>query len=233
MWKWFIVPLLLTILLVPTTVLADTSAEVTITAVGYIVGAPSGLTLTYVSDYEVGISWTKGEGAENTMIRACVGRTPGSRTDGYLVYYGTGTSASDTGVSLDETATPVYYRAWSESAGGLWEEEGISSFLEGVGVTILAISIIVLGLTIAAFVFKNAPLLLAGSMGWLVFAFLMYGKVFDNEALNTAFLMFGGAMALLCLFAAIGFWTSSRRRPPPEDEQEAYRREVLRTTRRR
>lgn len=222
------------LLMTPSPALADTSAGVTVTAVGYVCEAPGDFTLTYVSDYEVGISWTKGADAENTMVRAAVGRLPESRADGYLVYYGDGTFTSDWSNNLDLLDTPVYYRAWSESANSTWEEAGVSDFLGGVGMTILAVAIIVLGLTIAAFVFKNVPLLLASTMGWIVFAFLMYGKVFDNAALNTALLMFGGAMALICLFSGLGMYSSRRTREPnADDDYEAYKREVIKATRRR
>ena len=221
--------------LIGTEVLADTSAEVTVTAAGYVCAAPGGLTLTYISDYEVGISWTKGEGAENTMVRAAVGRLPESRTDGYLVYYGDGTSTSDFSNNLDVLDAPVYYRAWSQNAAGTWEDVGSSDFVAGVGVTVLAISIICLGLTIAGVIFKSAALYLLSTMGWVIFAFLMYGKVFDNAALNTALLMFGGAAALVCAVMTLGVFMS--RRPPRVDkdllEQERYRRQVLNATKRR
>ena len=234
--RWLIVLGLLALwLMFASPVLADTSAEVTVTATGYVVGAPGGFTLTYISDYEVGISWTKGEGAENTMVRAAVGRLPESRTDGYLVYYGDGTSTSDFSNNLDVLDAPVYYRAWSQNTDSLWEEVGSSDFVAGVGVTVLAISIIVLGLTIAGVIFKSAALYLLSTMGWVIFAFLMYGKVFDNAALNTALLMFGGAAALVCAVMALGVYMS--RRPAKVDrdllEQENYRRQVLNATRKR
>jgi hypothetical protein len=98
---------------------ADTSASVTITAVGVIVGAPGAFTLTYISDYQTGISWTMPVGAVNTMIRAAYGHVPTSITDGYQVYYGPGTSFTDNATTI---ASPeiVYYRAWSQRADGLW-----------------------------------------------------------------------------------------------------------------
>lgn len=71
MMKWLrllILTLTLTLLLLPSSVSASTSAEVAVTATGYVCGAPGGLTLTYISDYEVGISWTKGEDAVNTTV---------------------------------------------------------------------------------------------------------------------------------------------------------------------
>lgn len=127
--------------------MADTSADVTVTATGYVVGAPGGLILTYLDANTTGISWIKGVYADKTMVRGAVGRLPTSRTDGYLVYYGTGVSANDTGVSFEETAAPIYYRAWSQNAGGVWEEGGISGFIEGGQVTYIALFFIVLVLS--------------------------------------------------------------------------------------
>ncbi len=151
MQKWLraVIPMaaVLVTVLLPRTAMAATSAQVTVTASGFVCDAPGGLTLTYISDYEVGISWVKGANAAKTMIRAAYGRVPSSRTDGYLVYYDIGTSTSDTGVSLDETATPVYYRAWSQNAGGGWEDTGASDFIEGVGVTLLAFVVLCVALS--------------------------------------------------------------------------------------
>ena len=233
--RWLIIiAIAFALLLIPSPTLAATSADVTITAAGYICGAPGGFVLTYISDYEVGISWTKGADAENTMIRAKYGSVPTSRTDGYQVYYGSDNSTSDTAVSLDETATPIYYAAFSQNAGGGWEEVGVSGFLEGMGMTIIAIAMIVLGLTIAAFVFKQPLLMLAGALGWIIFAFLMFNKPIEgNDYLPTAFLLFGGAMAFLCLFAAIGIYVPGRKALSEDAEYEAYRKEVMKATRKR
>ena len=61
MWRWLSAFVLLLIIFInPTSVLADTSDDITVTVSGWICGAPGGFTLTYISDYEVGISWTKG-----------------------------------------------------------------------------------------------------------------------------------------------------------------------------
>ena len=167
--KWLVILVLLVLgtLLGTVPVLADSSGDITVTAIGFICDAPGGLTLTYVSDYEVGISWTKGTDAVNTMIRAKYGSAPMSRTDGYLVYYGDGTSASDTGVSLEETAAPIYYRAWSENAGGLWEEEGISDFFEGGGMTLIALFLFAGILSWLGLRSNFVLLRLMGGAGWL------------------------------------------------------------------
>ena len=227
-----LVPVLL--LLAPLPVFADSTATVTITAVGYIVEAPGGFTLTYVSDYEVEISWTKGTDAENTMVRAAVGRMPTSRTDGYLIYYGNGTSATDWSNNLDTLDAAVYYRAWSQNAEGLWEEIGSSSFVAGVGVTALIIGIICLGLMIAGYVIKNPWLLFSSGLGWILFGFIMYSKVFENPFLNQGLLILGFALAILCFISTIPIFTGMRptRISPEERDYQEYRRKVIDVTRR-
>jgi hypothetical protein len=183
---------------------ADTSANVTVTAIGYVCGAPGGLTLTYINDYEVGISWIKGVDADNTMIRAAYGRYPTDRTDGYLVYYGDGTSTSDTGVSLDETATPVYYRAWSENAGGIWNEFSYAeSFIEGIGVTLLAFLIAAIGLTIGGYHLKSMPLVYGAGGVWAVLSGYSYQQAasvsFDTWDTFGMLFWIAIAMIIVCM----------------------------------
>jgi len=119
----FIVLGIVTLQLLPTLgVKAGTSADVTIIATGMVVGipgAPGGFTLTYITDSKVGISWTKDTFTANTMIRVKQGGFPTSMTDGYLVYYGPGTTTNDTALNV---ASPEswFYRAWSENITGGW-----------------------------------------------------------------------------------------------------------------
>lgn len=126
------------LLILPTPVLADTSQTVTITATGIVVDAPGGFTIYYISDYELGISWTKAVSANNTMVRAKYGSYPDGRTDGYLVYYGMEASCSDTGVNLEETASTIYYRAWSEDTDKIWSPVYAEGYWESIVVTLIA-----------------------------------------------------------------------------------------------
>ena len=168
-WLWI---LLIPLLLIPVSMVeADTSQGLTITVSGYAVAAPSGLVITYVDDMELDLTWAKGAHANNTMIRAAYGRYPTTRTDGYLVYYGNGTYASDTAVNLDETPSLIYYAAFSESAGGVWETTGTSEWYEGDGMRLIAIVILALGLMLPAFLWKKQALMLASMFAWVGFAF--------------------------------------------------------------
>lgn len=71
---------------------------------------PSSLLATPISESQINLTWTKGEGAEKTMVRYKKGSYPTSRSDGTQVYFDTGTSYSHTSLDADET---YYYRAWS------------------------------------------------------------------------------------------------------------------------
>lgn len=76
--------------------------------------ASSTFKATFIGDTQITLSWTKGEGAEKTMIRRQIGDFPVDRDDGVLVYFDTGTSFTDTGLSPETT---YYYRAWSYVSG--------------------------------------------------------------------------------------------------------------------
>jgi len=199
---------LLLVPLSPASVHADVlEARVHITVSAWAVGTPSGLILTYVSDYEVGIEWTKGIGAENTMVRGAVGRLPESITDGYLVYYGNGTSASDTGVSLDETVAPVYYRAWSQNEAGGWELIGVSDSIEGVGMTLFAVIALAVSMTGMGFWKSKSWLFILAGAAW--FGLGAYGLFLQNAATGDLLWILGwiGLVAAIIMFiVAFSMW---------------------------
>lgn len=162
--------------LISTPVYADSSASITVIATGYVTTGPSGLVLTYVNDWEVGISWTAANGSAGTMVRAAYGHQPSSTTDGYLVYSGANTSCSDTAASLTSPEV-LYYSAWSFDSEGnyslLYEtvnSEGIMS----TGFLFLAWIILAIGLTwiatkVTLILFRVAPFLAWLGLGiWLL-----------------------------------------------------------------
>jgi len=75
---------------------------------------PTSFSATTASSSQINLSWTKGTGADKTMVRGKEGSYPTSITDGYQVYFDTGTNASDTSLN---PSTTYYYRAWSEVTG--------------------------------------------------------------------------------------------------------------------
>ena len=75
---------------------------------------PTLLTATANSSSRIDLTWTKGTGAQRTIIVRKTGTYPTSYTDGMQVYFNTGTSFSDTTLTANTT---FYYRAWSEVTG--------------------------------------------------------------------------------------------------------------------
>ena len=244
--KWLIA-LVLLVGLMPSPVYAESDAEVLITASGYVVTAPTGFTLTYISDYEIGVDWMKHPLAENTMVRAKYGSYPEDRTDGYLVYYGTGTSTSDTSVNFDETPSRLYYRAWSEDVGGMWSDYAEDN-IGGWHVALLTFALIALGLTWFSTRRPEMLLRLAASFMWLGLAFwIVLGDTVLSTDDSFAWIIIG--VLLLMTFVPLVFqintevrtekkgkmWSNWQRNfegEPEESEYERYRSELRARTRR-
>lgn len=177
MWRRILMGVLLGLLLalVPATVISAGYPTVTITVSAWIVGYPNGFTVTYVSEYEVYLEWEKGEDAVNTMVRACIGREPADRTDGYIVYYGEGTEATDW-VNMEVLSEPIYYKAWSENAEGKWESEGSApGSVEGITMITIAFISLAVGLVGVAIWKKHILLYLAAFIGCLLIAVHLWG----------------------------------------------------------
>ena len=86
-------------------------SDTTLTTTGTVtLGAPTGLTATR-STGQIAISWSKGSNAINTMVRRSTTTYPSTISDGVQVYFGTGASVNDTGLTDTQG---YYYSAWSE-----------------------------------------------------------------------------------------------------------------------
>lgn len=204
--------------LLPVPVSAGTSANVVITATGVVIAAPGGFTLTYITDYEVGIDWTKAPGAVNTMVRAAVGRYPSSTTDGYLVYYGNGTSATDTGVSLDETPAAVYYRAWSENVNGIFSPVWAEGTMEGAGMMLLFLGLMALVPTIACYALRRSSIAIIGVLFWIIMGVYAYTKIGVDGDVYWA--IFFGSIFMGFMTALEPFFTREKKEEIELDERE-------------
>ncbi len=185
---------------------AATSQYVTVTAVGYICDVPGGFTLTYVNDYELGVSWTLGAGAVNTMVRVKMGKPPASRTDGYLVYYGTGNSFNDTNADITSSQVP-FYRAWSQNGAGVWEEIGatdIGDFMSQsfiwIGLVIIAIAFVTLGIWSKRLVFGALSAMAWFGAGVFLVTNATAGTIGSNWIITVIFWLAGlGSMSAIYL----------------------------------
>lgn len=214
-----VVLLVVALVLHPSFVLAQTLPE-----------PPTNFTLTW-EDTGISGTWTKGTGAINTIVRRGEAGYPATILDGTEVYRGTGTSFIDNEPQRG-VDNVFYYSAWSHNAAG-YSDNYAKAKIGGENMLILTITVVILALMTLGFVFKSGILFLSSTLGWVFFAFLMFNQSFANPAMNTGLLMFGGAMAFVTLFLALGMFTSGRRRPSPIDEQEAYKKQILMATRRR
>jgi len=75
---------------------------------------------------QLNVSWTKGDGAEKTMVRRKIGEYPSSPSDGTQAYFDTGNNFNDIGLLPN---TIYYYRAWSYKSGA--PNEGYSDEYTG------------------------------------------------------------------------------------------------------
>jgi len=187
MWKGCLI-LLLLVILAPVGVFADnlvSYANITVTAQGYTGTAPYGLTVTYISDYELEISWNKGYDTNVTMIRAAYGRPLIDRSDGFEVYTGNGTSTIlwTPNVGL---VGPIYLGAWSQSNSGVWEELGDKAEGNFMSVSFLFVALLILGLTlfIAAFRWKDMLLSYSSALTWMGIGFWWMAGGIDNFGLD-------------------------------------------------
>jgi len=77
------------------------------------IGDPTDLR-AYPSATSVSLSWAKGTGSTNSMLRYKIGSYPVDETDGMQVYFGTSASTVHEGLERGET---IYYSVWGESGG--------------------------------------------------------------------------------------------------------------------
>ena len=154
----FVIVISLWLLVLPTTgVMADTTGVVTVVMEPQISGGISGFTITYVTDTDVNLSWALFGDAVNIMVRAKYGAYPSNildpftpPSDGYLVYYGNGTTVDDTSMDFDQNAGPLYYTAWAQKADGTWFTDTGSGWKESKELKEIALLAIVLGFTLLA-----------------------------------------------------------------------------------
>jgi hypothetical protein len=120
---------------------------------------PSGFMAANVSDTENDLAWTKGNGADNTIIRGKQGNYPTSITDGVEVYNDTGNSCAHSGLSTGEHWC---YRAWSYTTDGGLSQYSDLSVMDSA-TTGLTLSVPVVS-TLAPAVEEETSALVAGTV---------------------------------------------------------------------
>lgn len=237
--KLLVVTLILLSLGLPATpVEAATSDTVIIKCTGIVCEAPGGFTIIYISDYEIGLSWTKPLHAANTMIRAALGReptdpAPGEEpTDGMLIYYGEDTYVTHW-TNLETTSVPMYYKAWCQTASGAWSPLYSSGNVEGIGMVLIALIVLALGFSSLSYVFKRMELLFASAGGWFVLGIYSYTRSTSpspTEITDIYMGLFWLCVALVITFAMLPI--AMRQKPgilepeAPESESEQMEKET-------
>jgi len=147
---------------------ATSSHDITIIAYGYIIEPPGGFTYTYISDYELGLSWTPGNGSVKTMVRVGYGNFPANQSDGFLVYYGANTSCIDTNYNMYWDQIP-YYAAWSEDPFGDFSLISASQEVNIMTQSAIFFGILVLASVATFFSFKTNLILfrMSAAIGFL------------------------------------------------------------------
>lgn len=198
--RWLGILLLVTWLLLPAPALAKDLDAGAVSG-----GAVSGnLTLTRISGHEVGITWEMPDTANKTMVRACYSRYPATREDGYLVYYGEGTSASDNTVNFEALLTSIHYRAWSANATGDWLPLYLEGEIGGISVTFIAFIVLAVGLMIACYAFKKMVLGFGAAGGWLLLGFYSYTIYLEEGVFYWWVAFFAWGMVIVSTFEAMG-----------------------------
>ena len=238
------------VLLNVTPVLAATTAVVSILGVPAYSGGISNFIVTYVSDTKMDLSWTLSGDAVNIMVRAKYGSYPANPpdehtapSDGYSVYYGSGSSTVDTSMSMDQNPGTLYYSAWAQRANGTWYVTASTGSEESRVVLFLTFVVIALGLTIAAFVAKTSAsgmLRIASVIAWIIMIPLSFAQSWptSNTYLPIAVAFFCAAMMLIMVVATVTYyidWRNTRRTHEPTDEefQNKYRNDVYKLTKKK
>ena len=170
--RWIVLLVLLVPFMQTLPVEAATTVNLTVVARGWIVGAPSGFIVYYITDNSVGINWTIPSGAVNIMIRAAYGRVPVDVNDGYQVYYGSGNHTVDNGATINAPEI-LYYNAWAQTAAGLYGDPmgGDTSSFMSISFLFIGLLALATALTIACFKWKDVLLSYAAALVWLAQGF--------------------------------------------------------------
>jgi len=136
---------LIGIILPSSVVLAAESVDVTVVATPLFTGGITNFTIIYVSETQLDFSWGYSGDTDRIMIRAQYGGYPDdipnedtAPSDGYLIYYGNGVSASDFSVNFDDNPGPLYVRAWGQRTNDKWSTTPAEGWKESEIMTLLA-----------------------------------------------------------------------------------------------
>jgi hypothetical protein len=199
------------LLMQATPVLASGFDQINVVARPRTTGGIIGFTIIYVSDTQLDFSWTFGSGAVNIMIRGKYGSYPAdipdsftAPSDGYLVYYGSATSCSDTSMNFNENAGTLYYKAWGQRADGTWfttTSTGAKESKQLIFLGMIALAVIPMALGYA--VKKSWLLWLAIPFWFILSLYMAYYEDWFPVTAQRSLLLIGVGAAIGLGFTAI------------------------------
>lgn len=163
---------------------------------------PTSLVLTYINTDTVEVEWVKGLYAYWSMVRAAVGRIPEDREDGYLVYYGTASTVTDTGHGINLDEDTVYYRVWSQNVWEVWENTGIYDSIGGIMAILFALLLIPIVFTVCFLWKREMWLGIIGVVAWFCVG-IYYMTELSSAANLTQISDIWMAMGWICMMATI------------------------------
>ncbi len=168
--------------------------------------APTDFTITDLGGSTAKLDWTLGDGADNTLIRMRRDIYPTSITDGESVYFDSGTTTNQTGLSLD--ITTYYYRAWSE-ASGEYSEDYAGGTTGGSNMIFLGIIGFAAIMSFVAFKSNFFGLKLLAGMVWFPMVFLYIQSnppagITEGSGVHTAMLVISVGFGLMIVLSGLG-----------------------------
>lgn len=221
--------------LLPITVLAGSSVNVTITATPIFSAGITSFTVTYINDTQMDLDWTVDATVDLVMIRSSYVDYPANipdedtaPTDGNLVYYGDLLHFSDTSMNFDENLGTIYYRAWAQKADGHWYVNTYSGLKESEVVTLIllfGLGLVISGYAIAK---KQTVIAIIASAIWLACIYYTrahpIGEMTTGDTSDTAILL--ALVALMILVPIISF-RLNRKEERRESIEDDFKRAAL------
>jgi len=162
-------------------VMAATTAVVSVLGVPQFGAGIFTFNVIYTSDTRMDLNWTVSASTANVMVRAKYGQYPvnppdinTAPSDGYLVYYGSGLSAVDTSMDMNQNAGTLYYTAWAQNIDGTWNLVPSKSAKESREVVLVAL--IMLGAIGSIFAIYKRQLLFAVGASVVWFLLIAYTR---------------------------------------------------------
>ena len=141
---------------------------------------------------EIICTWDNPPTSVATEIRGKFGSYPVDRSDGYQVYYGAGSTATDLGVLLDENVSEIYYLAFAKNAADVWSIP-VSDVFKGGPMLLIIVVLAFLGLA-----FWRQTRALKITAGLLAMVFGAYWATFVQN--NYVYIASGVAYAIAGLY---------------------------------